>query len=77
MSRLATVFMGTPDIAVPALRVLAAQTDVRCVITQPDRPAGRGHQLQPPPVKVAAQQLGLPEGKDPQGVLEKRLECHV
>lgn len=60
MSRLATVFMGTPEIAVPALRVLAAQTDVRCVVTQPDRPAGRGHQLQPPPIKVAAQQLGLP-----------------
>lgn len=60
MSRLATVFMGTPEIAVPALRMLAAHSDVRCVVTQPDRPAGRGHQLQPPPVKVAAQQLGLP-----------------
>jgi methionyl-tRNA formyltransferase len=60
VSRLATVFMGTPEIAVPALRVLAARSDVRCVVTQPDRPAGRGHQLQPPPVKVAAQQLGLP-----------------
>ena len=60
MSRLATVFMGTPEIAVPALRVLAAHSDVHCVVTQPDRPAGRGHQLQSPPVKVAAQQLGLP-----------------
>ncbi len=57
---LTTIFMGTPDIAVPALRVLAARTAVRVVITQPDRPAGRGNRLTPPPVKVAAEQLGLP-----------------
>ena len=57
---LRTVFMGTPDIAVPTLRALATRTTVTCVVTQPDRPAGRGHQVQPPPVKVAAQELGLP-----------------
>ncbi len=57
---LRTVFMGTPEIAVPTLRLLAARTTVACVITQPDRPAGRGHQLQPPPVKQAALDLGLP-----------------
>lgn len=51
--------MGTPAIAVPALRVLAAHSEVITVVTQPDRPAGRGHQLQPPPIKVAAQELGL------------------
>ena len=56
---LRTVFMGTPDIAVPTLRLLAARTTVTCVVTQPDRPAGRGHQLQPPPVKRAALELGL------------------
>ena len=55
-----TIFMGTPDIAVPALRLLAARTQVTCVITQPDRPAGRGHHLTPPPVKIAALELGLP-----------------
>jgi methionyl-tRNA formyltransferase len=55
-----TVFMGTPEIAVPALRLLAVRTTVTCVVTQPDRPAGRGHQLQAPPVKVAAGELGLP-----------------
>jgi len=55
-----TVFMGTPDIAVPALRVLAARSTVTCVITQPDRPAGRGHHLTPPPIKTAALELGLP-----------------
>ena len=54
------VFMGTPDIAVPALRLLASRADVRLVITQPDRPAGRGMKLTPPPVKVAAGALCLP-----------------
>ena len=57
---LRTVFMGTPEIAVPTLQALAARTTVTCVVTQPDRPAGRGHQVQPPPVKIAAQALGLP-----------------
>jgi len=57
---LRTVFMGTPEIAVPTLRALAARTTLICVVTQPDRPAGRGHQMQPPPVKVAALELGLP-----------------
>lgn len=55
-----TVFMGTPEIAVPTLRTLAARTMVTCVVTQPDRPAGRGHQIQPPPIKVTALELGLP-----------------
>jgi methionyl-tRNA formyltransferase len=55
-----TVFMGTPEIAVPALQLLARKTSVQCVVTQPDRPAGRGHQLQPPAIKIAAQQLQLP-----------------
>lgn len=57
---LRTVFMGTPEIAVPALRQLAKQTEVTLVITQPDRPAGRGMKLTPPPVKVAALELGIP-----------------
>lgn len=56
---LRTVFMGTPEIAVPTLRLLAARTTVTAVVTQPDRPAGRGHQVQPPPVKRAALELGL------------------
>ena len=54
------VFMGTPELAVPALRVLARRTEVGCVVTQPDRPAGRGRSLRPPPVKLAAQELDLP-----------------
>ncbi|WP_448574770.1 methionyl-tRNA formyltransferase [Thermomicrobium sp.] len=61
-SKLRLVFFGTPEFAVPALRTLAAQSDfaVVLVVTQPDRPAGRGRGLQPPPVKVHAQELGLP-----------------
>jgi len=55
-----TVFMGTPEIAVPALRLLADRTTVTCVITQPDRPAGRGMHLAPPAVKSAATELDLP-----------------
>lgn len=54
------VFMGSPDFAVPALRALAAHYFVCGVVTQPDRPSGRGMTLSPPPVKVAALELGLP-----------------
>lgn len=54
------VFMGTPDFAVPSLRALALSAHrVVGVFTQPDRPAGRGKQLRPSPVKVAALELGL------------------
>ena len=54
------VFLGSPEFAVPALRALAERYDVVEVITQPDRPAGRGRRLQEPPVKAAARELGLP-----------------
>lgn len=56
------VFMGTPDFAVPTLQALIAapQFDVVGVVTQPDRPAGRGRKLQMPPVKVAALEAGIP-----------------
>lgn len=55
------VFAGTPVFAVPALEALvAAGHEVAAVYTQPDRPAGRGRQLQPSPVKVAALTHGLP-----------------
>lgn len=54
------VFMGSPDFAVPSLRSLAQQYNVVGVVTQPDRPAGRGNRLTPPPVKELAIQLGLP-----------------
>ncbi|WP_298577054.1 methionyl-tRNA formyltransferase [uncultured Luteimonas sp.] len=54
------VFAGTPDFAVPSLRVAAAQGEVVAVYTQPDRPAGRGRALAASPVKQAALELGLP-----------------
>lgn len=54
------VFMGSPEFAVPCLRALAAAHDVALVVSQPDKPAGRGGQLTAPAVKVAATDLGLP-----------------
>src|SRR5258708_3576628 len=54
------VFMGTPDFAVPSLRALAAGPHIITVVTTPDRPAGRGGKMTPPPVKVVAEELGLP-----------------
>ena len=60
MERLKTVFMGTPDFAVPSLAALADETDVICVVTQPDKPRGRGHKFQPPPVKIFAQENNFP-----------------
>jgi methionyl-tRNA formyltransferase len=54
------VFMGTAPFAVPSLRALVrAGHRLRAVVTQPDRPRGRGMQLQPSAVKAAALELGL------------------
>lgn len=55
------VFLGTPAFAVPTLEALvAAGHDVGCVVTQPDRPSGRGQQLTASPVKEAALRFRLP-----------------
>lgn len=55
------VFMGTPDFARPSLqRLVEGGHDVVGVVTQPDRPGGRGLKLICPPVKLLAQQIGLP-----------------
>lgn len=52
--------MGTPDIAVPSLRLLVENGfDVPLVVTQPDKPKGRGHSVQMPPVKEYAVSVGL------------------
>ena len=57
---LRVVFMGTPAFAVPSLRALVeAGYDVAAVLTQPDRPVGRGGRLTAPPVKEAAVELSL------------------
>lgn len=60
MKRLRIIFMGTPEFACPTLQSLIDRgEDLSAVVTQPDRPKGRGQQLAPPPVKVLAQQHGI------------------
>ncbi|MGR9099484.1 MAG: methionyl-tRNA formyltransferase [Gammaproteobacteria bacterium] len=55
------VFAGTPEFAVPTLKMLAdSPHDICAVYTQPDRPAGRGRVLKPGPVKETALQYGIP-----------------
>jgi methionyl-tRNA formyltransferase len=54
------VFAGTPEFAVPCLRAASERGEVVAVYTQPDRPAGRGRQLTPSPVKVEASIRQLP-----------------
>ncbi|MGB9639546.1 MAG: methionyl-tRNA formyltransferase [Anaerolineales bacterium] len=53
------VFMGSAEFALPILEKLVEQYEIQGVITQPDRPAGRGKTLTPPPVKTLAQKLDL------------------
>jgi len=56
------VFMGTPDFAVPSLEIIASSPlcNILAVVSQPDKPKGRGRILSPTPVKEAAQRLSLP-----------------
>ena len=55
------LFMGTPDFAVFSLDALCrAGENVIGVVTQPDKPKGRGYTLTPPPVKVYAEERGIP-----------------
>ena len=52
--------MGSPDFSLPSLRALADAHEVVGVVTQPDRASGRGRELKPPPIKLLAQELGIP-----------------
>lgn len=53
--------MGTPDFAVPCLKMLAESShEIAAVFTQPDKPKGRGYKMIPTPVKTAALEYGLP-----------------
>lgn len=54
------VFMGSPDFAVPPLEALLAHHEVALVVTQPDKPAGRGKRMAAPPVKTVAEAAGVP-----------------
>ena len=58
--RLKTVFMGTPLFALPSFKALADSEEVVAVVTQPDRPKGRGEIVTPPPIKIAAIKRSLP-----------------
>lgn len=54
------LFMGTPEFAVPCLEALIkSEHKIVGAVTQPDKPAGRGHKLTPPPVKVCAEENGI------------------
>jgi len=60
MKKPGIVFMGTPDFAVPSLRIIVEnQYDIKALVTQPDRPKGRGGKLGPPPAKQEALKYGL------------------
>jgi methionyl-tRNA formyltransferase len=69
------VFLGTPEFAVPSLAALARAHEVALVLTQPDRPKGRGRHLAEPPVKVLARGLGLPV-LQPAALEERELRPH-
>jgi methionyl-tRNA formyltransferase len=53
-------FMGSPDFAVPTLEAVLARHEVVAVVTQPDKPSGRGRHVEPPPVKLVAERAGVP-----------------
>lgn len=57
---LRTVFFGTPELAIPSLERTAAASRLLAVVTQPDRPRGRGRKPEPPPVKRWAEARGIP-----------------
>lgn len=55
------IFMGTPDFACPTLQILMERGEnLVAVVTQPDRPKGRGQKMMPPPVKELAEKNGIP-----------------
>jgi methionyl-tRNA formyltransferase len=54
------IFFGTPEFSVPCLDALTTIAEVVRVVSQPDRPSGRGQKPVPPPVKVRAEALGIP-----------------
>ena len=63
MTKLRVIFMGTPDFAVPTLAAIAARSDlaeIAAVVTQPDRPRGRGQKLVASPVKAWAAAHDIP-----------------
>jgi methionyl-tRNA formyltransferase len=81
LNSLCIVFLGTPDFAVPALKRIATGPDhVALVVTQPDKPVGRGQRLTPPPLKQCADELGIPSIQPatlkPDEVYQRLLDAH-
>lgn len=71
------IFAGTPEFAVPALAALIeAKHEIVMVLTQPDRPAGRGMKLKASPVKTLAQQHGL-QVFQPESLKPADVQAHV
>ncbi len=70
------VFAGTPEFAVPGLRVACERAEVVAVYTQPDRPAGRGRALTPPPVKQEALQRGI-EVRQPETLRDPEVQSQL
>ncbi|MCK5797252.1 MAG: methionyl-tRNA formyltransferase [Deltaproteobacteria bacterium] len=75
--RLRIVFMGSPDFSVPSLRALHARHDVVGVVTQPDRPKGRGKKMASPPVKIVAEELGVPSILQPTTLRRREVRDHL
>jgi methionyl-tRNA formyltransferase len=65
-------FLGSPAAALPSLAAVIDVVDVEVVVTQPDRPRGRGGRMMPPPVKMAATEWGIPvaQPRDRDGLRE-------
>lgn len=66
--------MGSPEFALPTLKKLVEHYSVVGVVTQPDRPAGRGREMKPPPVKILAESMGLPVTQPPRLRTSEALE---
>lgn len=60
MDKMKTIFMGTPEFAVPILDAICDKVELIAVVTQPDKPKGRGHKLMPSPVKNWALEHEIP-----------------
>jgi methionyl-tRNA formyltransferase len=70
------IFLGTPAFAVPTLEAVARKHEVISVVTQPDRPKGRGQELAASPVKQAAVRLGLPVYQ-PERIRRPEAQAHL
>lgn len=57
--KIKTIFMGSPEFAIPSLQALAEISELVGIVTQPDRQAGRGRKITPPPVKSLAEKMGM------------------